>query len=148
MVRQSWLGSCLQPRCKSILMTLNHTLTTFLTWVSWLSLTLKKWALTINDEWCWLVQKRHLTTKFCANRPLGCFNLSLILAGWIAFSALTLLAGHQEDHMACENWMMRCWCDYMSGVKYKWFASGQANVTATPSSLSSRKPTVVTLIAS
>jgi len=27
-----------------------------------------------------------------------------------AFSALTLLVGHQEEHPVCKNWVMRCWC--------------------------------------
>ena len=26
------------------------------------------------------------------------------------FSALTLLVGCQEEHPACKNWVMRCWC--------------------------------------
>jgi len=28
---------------------------------------------------------------------------------WIAFSASTLLVGHQEEHLACKNWVLRCW---------------------------------------
>ena len=27
-----------------------------------------------------------------------------------AFSAVTLLVGHHEEHLACKNWAMRCWC--------------------------------------
>ena len=27
-----------------------------------------------------------------------------------AFNALTLLIGRQEEHPACKNWVMRCWC--------------------------------------
>ena len=27
-----------------------------------------------------------------------------------AFSALKLLVGRQEEHPACKNWVMRCWC--------------------------------------
>jgi len=33
-----------------------------------------------------------------------------------AFSALTLLIGHQEKHPACKNWSMRCWYGYLSVI--------------------------------
>jgi len=33
----------------------------------------------------------------------------------IAFSALTLLVGHQEEHLAHKKGVMRCWCGYMVG---------------------------------
>jgi len=49
-----------------------------------------------------------------------------------AFSALTLLVGWQEGH---KNWVVRCWHDYLSGARCKWFAYGPADATATPSSL-------------
>jgi len=52
-----------------------------------------------------------------------------------AFSALTLLAGHQEEHPACKNGVMRCWCGYQSGVRCKLFACGPADATASPSFL-------------
>jgi len=29
---------------------------------------------------------------------------------WSAFSALTLLVGRQQEHPACKNWVMWCWC--------------------------------------
>ena len=31
-----------------------------------------------------------------------------------AFSALTLLVRHLDEHPACKNWMLRCWCSYVS----------------------------------
>jgi len=34
-----------------------------------------------------------------------------------AFSALTLLVVHQEEHLACKNWVMRCWCSYLSAAR-------------------------------
>jgi len=34
----------------------------------------------------------------------------------IAFSALTLLVRHQEEHLVCKNWATRCWCGYLSGA--------------------------------
>jgi len=49
-----------------------------------------------------------------------------------AFSALTLLVGHQEQHPACKNWVMRCWCGYLSAARWRLFAYGPAHATATP----------------
>jgi len=34
-----------------------------------------------------------------------------------SFSALTLLDGCQKEHPAYDNWVMRCWCGYLSGAK-------------------------------
>jgi len=33
-----------------------------------------------------------------------------------AFSALTLLVGRQEGHLACKNWAVWCWCGYLPGA--------------------------------
>jgi len=63
----------------------------------------------------------------------------------IAFSALTMLVGWQEGHPACKNWLMRCWCGYLSEVRCKWFACGPADATATPSSLAPVKSRLVYL---
>ena len=49
-----------------------------------------------------------------------------------AFSDLTLLAGHWEEQPACKNWVMRCWCDYLSGVRCRLFAYGPADAPAIP----------------
>jgi len=50
-----------------------------------------------------------------------------------AFSALTLLVGHQEEHPACKNWVMRCWCGYLCGTRCRLsFAYGPADATAIP----------------
>jgi len=38
---------------------------------------------------------------------------------WYAFSALTLLFRHQEEHLACKNWVMRYGCGYLSGMRFK-----------------------------
>jgi len=32
------------------------------------------------------------------------------------FSVLTLLVGRQEEHLACKNWVMRCWSGYLYGA--------------------------------
>ena len=55
-----------------------------------------------------------------------------VTEGRIAFSALTLLIRHQEEHPACKNWVMRCWCGYLSGARCRLFAYGPADATAIP----------------
>jgi len=37
----------------------------------------------------------------------------------IAFIALTLLVGRQEDNLACKNWAMGYWHDYLSEASCK-----------------------------
>jgi len=49
-----------------------------------------------------------------------------------AFSALTSLIEHQEEHLACKNWVMRCWCGYLSGARCRLFAYGPSDATAIP----------------
>jgi len=56
-----------------------------------------------------------------------------------AFCALTLLVGHQEEHLACKKWVTRCWHGYMFRARSKCFAYGPADATATLSSLASLK---------
>ena len=41
-------------------------------------------------------------------------NITYTIILW--YSALTLLVGCQEEHPACKNWVMRCWCGYLSGA--------------------------------
>ena len=55
-----------------------------------------------------------------------------LLAQWSAFSALTLLAGRQEEHPACKNWVMRCWCDCLSGARCRLFEYSPADDIAFP----------------
>ena len=47
-----------------------------------------------------------------------------------AFCALTLLVGRQEERLACKNWVIRCWCGYLSGARCGLFAFGPADATA------------------
>ena len=64
-----------------------------------------------------------------------------------AFSALTPLVGHQGEHPVWKNWVMRCWCGYLSGVRHRLFAYGPADATDVPkphhSSLASFKSRLV-----
>ena len=46
--------------------------------------------------------------------------------------ALTLFVGCQEEHPTCRNWVMRCCCGYLSGVRCRLFAYGPADATAIP----------------
>jgi len=43
--------------------------------------------------------------------------------------ALTLLVWHQEENPACKNWVMGCWCRYLSGAGCRLFAYGPADAT-------------------
>ena len=40
----------------------------------------------------------------------------IVICVFMSFSALTLLVGQQAEHPACKNWVMRCWCGYLSGA--------------------------------
>jgi len=66
---------------------------------------------------------------------------SLSVSNVFAYSALTLL----EGNLARKNWVMGCWCGYLSGAKCRLFACGPADATApqTPSSLGSFKSRLV-----
>jgi len=35
-----------------------------------------------------------------------------------------------EEHPACKNWLMRCWCSYLSGARGRSFAYGPADASA------------------
>jgi len=69
----------------------------------------------------------------------------LLTSLYTAFSALMLLAGWQEGHLACKNWVLRHWYGYLSGARCKWFAYVPADATATPSSLAPVKSRMVFL---
>ena len=55
-------------------------------------------------------------------------SLSLIMCNYLG--ALTLLVGCHEEHSACKNYMLRCWCDYLSGARCRFFAYDAADATA------------------
>jgi len=58
------------------------------------------------------------------------FFASLFWPRYFAFSALMLLVGRQEGHPACKNWVVGCWCGYLSGARCR-FACGPADPTVT-----------------
>ena len=52
-----------------------------------------------------------------------------VLRSFYAFSAMTLLVWHREKYPACKNWVMRCWCGYLSAARCRLFAYGPADAT-------------------
>ena len=50
----------------------------------------------------------------------------------LSCSPLISLVGRQEEHPACKNWVMWCWCGYLSGARCRLFAHGSADATAIP----------------
>jgi len=42
-----------------------------------------------------------------------------------------LLVGHQEEHLACKNWVMGCWCGYLSGARRRSFVYVAADAPPT-----------------
>jgi len=48
----------------------------------------------------------HISNHYCAGYH----------GHYCAFSAPTRLVGRQEEHQASVNWLMRCWCGYLSGA--------------------------------
>ena len=53
----------------------------------------------------------------CNNDNIFCERQFLMNCWSTAFSALTLLVGRQEGHPACKNWVVGCWCGYLSGAR-------------------------------
>ena len=65
-----------------------------------------------------------------SNVDYWAFHFSIFSLFQFAFGALTLLVGRQKEHPACKNWVMRCWCGYLSAVRCRLFAYGPADATA------------------
>jgi len=62
-----------------------------------------------------------------------------------AFSASTLLVGHQQSIRPVKTWVMRCCHGYLTAAKSRWFAYGPSDATATPLFLASLKSRTVYL---
>jgi len=62
-----------------------------------------------------------------------------------AFSALTLLVGRQDEHLACRKLSdeVLCWRGYLPRTRCKWFAYGPADASATSLSHASLKSRLV-----
>jgi len=50
----------------------------------------------------------------------------------LCYNALILLVGRQEEQPVCKNWVMWCWCGYLSGVRCRLFAYGPTDASAIP----------------
>jgi len=57
----------------------------------------------------------------------------------VAFSALTLLVGQQEGHLACKKLSGGCWRGYLSGARCR-LAYSPADATATHCLLLQKNP--------
>ena len=68
-----------------------------------------------------LFQLKAMTTQFFVH---------LFICHTCAFSAPTILSGHQEKNLACKNLVTRCWHGYLSRARCKLFAYGQDDDTA------------------
>jgi len=65
-------------------------------------------------------------TRSLVTRPVSCY----LLTYEVAFSALTLLVGWQEGHLACKKLSGGVLLGYLSGVRCR-LAYGPANATTT-----------------
>jgi len=77
-------------------------------------------CMTVDESWLFTTRR---STAICCG---------FVVLLFVAFSALTLLAGRQEEHPACTNRVMRCWCGYLSGARCRLFSYGPADATAIP----------------
>ena len=84
------------------------------------------------DCWTWQLHSHKCSWLQCHSISHNESDHWWLVGLHFAFSALTLLAGRQEEHPACKNWVMRCWCGYLSGVRCRLFAYGPADATAIP----------------
>ena len=49
------------------------------------------------------------------------YTTTVLLTSYHYSVALTVLVGHQEEHPACKNWVMRCRCGYLSVARCRFF---------------------------
>ena len=65
------------------------------------------------DCWTWQLHSHKCSWLQCHSISHNESDHWWLVGLHFAFSALTLLAGWQEEHPACKNWVMRCWCGYL-----------------------------------
>jgi len=56
-------------------------------------------------------------------------DIAVVVMVNLAFSALTLLVGRQEEHPACKNRVVGCWRGFLFGARCR-LAYGPADATA------------------
>ena len=84
---------------------------------------------------CFLVFFLCLYFVLCNDCCCKCLHLTgidkeLTYLPTYAFSALTLLVGRQEGHLACKNWVVGCWRSYLSASRCR-LAYGPSDASAT-----------------
>ena len=63
-------------------------------------------------------------------RSMIVFSIADLWLIWL--QCFDTVGWRQEAHPACKNWVMRCWCGYLSGARCRLFACGPADATAIP----------------
>jgi len=92
----------------------------------------------VTADWCEILCAWR--ASWCKTREIThwayLFFVHWLMHEAVAFSALTLVVGHQEKHPACKR--IKWWAyGYLPGGRYRWFAYGPADATSTPLSLAS-----------
>jgi len=94
-------------------------------------------------HWCHVMYVNHQSNVFSATVGVSIFHLSpfpCVTSLFCLHSSSVLWhcwLGVRKSIRSVKNWVMRCWRGCLSGARWKWFVYGQADATATPSSLSS-----------
>ena len=73
-----------------------------------------------------LLQYSQYRLHHCCHLPNKVQNIDHMSGISVDFSALMLLVGRQEELSASKNWVMRCWCGYLSAARCRLFAYGPA----------------------
>ena len=93
-----------------------------------------------------LYRVHHVDAAYCYRRfcwffwfAVSDFYTLLKLFPWVCSVSLCFFClqyfytvWRQEDHLTCKNWVVRCWCGYLSGARCRLFACDPADATAIP----------------
>jgi len=79
----------------------------------------------------WLWEAAFIALTLLAGRQLLLWTFYDFSTGHLIKRKLTFF-WNQVQHPACKNWVMRCWCGYLSGARCWLFAYGPADATVSP----------------
>jgi len=93
-----------------------------------------------SGEWWRIWRRQNETWKYQKWNGVGvvsyvCTFFSVYIVNIVAFSAFVW---HWEEHPPCKNWVMGCWCGYLSGARCRLLTVGlmlnlgPADATAIP----------------